>query len=101
MSPLRNVKVKPKPLTPSGQQRSAIFDGLNEDEETNLSKGEIFVPRKSIKKLNINPKSPAPFDAPNEMSSALLNLTNNSPGRQNNANQVNLLVLKTENFDSC
>ena len=38
-----------------------IFDGLEEDDDPNLSKGgggEMFVPRKSIKKLILNPKSP-------------------------------------------
>ncbi len=97
VSPLRNVKVKPKPLTPSGQQRSAIFDGLNEDDETNLSRGEIFVPRKSIKKLNINPKSPSTFDNPNENSSALLNLSQNdsSTSRGNNPNQVHYQLVQT------
>lgn len=86
------MKVKPKPLTPSGQQRSAIFDGLNEDDETNLSRGEIFVPRKSIKKLNINPKSPSTFDTPNENSSTLLNLSQNDSltNRGNNPNQVHI-----------
>ena len=39
-----------------------IFDGLEEDDDPNASKSngsvDIFVPRKSIKKLIINSKSP-------------------------------------------
>jgi hypothetical protein len=40
-----------------------IFDGLDEDDDPNVSKNstpvDIFVPRKSIKKLIIHPKSPS------------------------------------------
>ena len=56
------LNVKSKTLVSFlGQHKSVIFDGLEEDDDPNLSKGgggEMFVPRKSIKKLILNPKSP-------------------------------------------
>jgi nuclear pore complex protein Nup98-Nup96 len=57
ISPHRNIKAKVKPISSVGN-KSAIFDGL-EDDDVNSSKKDLFVPRKSVKKLVIKPHSPA------------------------------------------
>ena len=51
----------------AGGNRSVIFDGLEDDDLHNVSSGggagnksvDLFVPRKSVKKLVLKPKSPA------------------------------------------
>jgi len=58
VSPQRNVKPKPKPIGGSLANRSAIFDGL-EDDDVN-PKSQLFVPKASVKKLILKPRSPAP-----------------------------------------
>ena len=69
ISPHRNVKVKPKPISSLGSStgtlkdkfstisNSPLFDGLEDDDVMN-SKNDLFVPRRSVKKLVIKPKSP-------------------------------------------
>ena len=70
VAPHRNIKAKVKPLPSSstaGGNRSVIFDGLEDDDLNNLSSSggggnksfDLFVPRKSVKKLVLKPKSPA------------------------------------------
>ena len=69
MSPHRNIKAKVRPLpsgSSAGGNRSVIFDGLEDDDLHNVSSGgganksvDLFVPRKSVKKLVLKPKSPA------------------------------------------
>ncbi|TRY63912.1 hypothetical protein TCAL_05590 [Tigriopus californicus] len=56
VSPHRNIKGKAKPINGLAN-RSAIFDGL-EDDDVNTS-SEMFVPRSSVKKLSLKAKSPA------------------------------------------
>lgn len=68
ISPHRNVKVKPKPISNlssgsgalksnfSAISNSPLFDGLEDDDVMN-SKNDLFVPRRSVKKLVIKPKS--------------------------------------------
>ena len=68
----RNIKAKVRPLpsgSSAGGNRSVIFDGLEDDDLHNVSSGggggggnksvDLFVPRKSVKKLVLKPKSPA------------------------------------------
>ena len=66
ISPHRNVKVKPKPISSLttgpgtlksnlSTSNSPLFDGLEDDDIMN-SKNDLFVPRKSVKKLVIKPK---------------------------------------------
>ena len=68
ISPHRNVKVKPKPISSLtagpgtlksnlSTSNSPLFDGLEDDDIMN-SKNDLFVPRRSVKKLVIKPKSP-------------------------------------------
>ena len=70
ISPHRNVKVKPKPILSSigsstgptksnfsAMSNSPLFDGL-EDDDVCSNKNDLFVPRRSVKKLVIRPKSP-------------------------------------------
>ena len=67
ISPHRNVRVKPKPISSLGNSsgtiktafssNSPLFDGLEDDDISN-SKNDLFVPRRSVKKLVIKPKSP-------------------------------------------
>ena len=69
ISPHRNVRVKPKPILSSlgsnvtqvksgvsFNSNSPLFDGLEDDDIS--SKSDLFVPRRSVKKLVIKPKSP-------------------------------------------
>ena len=70
ISPHRNVKVKPKPILSSigsntgpnksnfsTMSNSPLFDGL-EDDDVCSNKNDLFVPRRSVKKLVIKPRSP-------------------------------------------
>jgi nuclear pore complex protein Nup98-Nup96 len=61
VSPHRGLKAKVKPLSGgsgaiSGANKSTIFDGLEEDDDD--VKNDVFVPRSSVKKLVLKPKSP-------------------------------------------
>ena len=56
----------PSGSSATGGNRSVIFDGLEDDDLHNVSSGgsgnksmDLFVPRKSVKKLVLKPKSPA------------------------------------------
>ncbi|XP_022250007.1 nuclear pore complex protein Nup98-Nup96-like isoform X2 [Limulus polyphemus] len=64
VSPLPVAKIKPKPIQPVGNKIS-LFDGL-EDEDSGFA-NETFIPRRSLKKLVIKPKT-SPENSGNSVS---------------------------------
>ncbi len=90
LSPHRNIKAKVTPNnksaglllnTSASLNKSAIFDGLDEDNSASVSASELFVPRSSVKKLVIKSKKTS-LD-----SSLNLNSVNNTTENDNEKNE--------------
>ena len=90
ISPARNIMVKPKSLNASGaagmsspggigsgRSGGGLFDGLEDEDDTAANKSDLFVPRSSVKKLVLKPKSSGTPNKSNPVTFAQAETTHN------------------------
>ena len=90
ISPARNIMVKPKSLNASGaagmsspggigsgRSGGGLFDGLEDEDDTAANKSDLFVPRSSVKKLVLKPKSSGTPNKSNPVTFAQADTTHN------------------------